>query len=115
MATKKAKYLKGARLIDGRGGPVIGNGRVLIERTTIKAAGAQTQMQTRTDTEGIDVGSCTIMPDMFDRHVPIAAFEPCSFYNYRVSIFDFAETGNASGTHSREGYARFLNAVRVIG
>jgi len=115
MATKKAKYLTGARLIDGRGGPVIGNGRVLIEGTTIKAARDQTQMQTGTDTEGIDVGSCTIMPDMFNRHVHIAAFEPCSFYNYRESIFDFAATANASGTHSREGYTRFLDAVRVIG
>jgi hypothetical protein len=36
-ATKKAKHLSGARHIDGRGGPVIENGGVLIGGTSINA------------------------------------------------------------------------------
>jgi adenine deaminase len=114
VTTRKAKYPKGARLIDGRGGPVIENDGVLIEGTRIKPARAPTQVQTGTGTEVIDVGSCTIMPGMFDLHVHIAAFDPCSFNNCRVSIFDFAGSGKASGARSREGNARFLGAVQGI-
>ena len=87
---------------------------MLLERTSIKAAGDQTQMRTGPVSELTGVGSCIIMPDIFDLHAHIAVLNPCSLNNYRVSIFGFAGSDKASGAHSQNGYAWSLDAVRGI-
>ena len=117
MATKKkTKYVKGARLIDGRGG-VIDNGGILIEGSTIKAVGPQAQIQAGPDVEVIDVGSCTIMPGMFDLHVHIAAFNPCSFNNYRVSIFEISPELQSYYTlyHAQKCFEMGFTTLRDLG
>jgi len=90
MAGTKKKYLRGARLIDGNGGKPIESGALLIEGDSVSAVGSQSEVQAPPDAEVIDVSKYTIMPGMIDLHVHIAAFNPATFNNYRVSIFEIS-------------------------
>lgn len=90
MAGSKSKYLKGARLIDGTGSSVITDGAILVQDGVIAAVGTQSEVPAPEGIEVIDVSNYTIMPGMFDLHVHIAAFNPSTFHNYRVSIFEIS-------------------------
>ncbi|MET3794732.1 metal-dependent hydrolase family protein [Aquamicrobium terrae] len=88
MVSKNTKYLKGARLIDGHGGAPVQDAAVVIEDDKIKSVGTAASLPATPDMQVIDAGNYSILPGLIDTHVHIAAFNPATFKNYRVSIFE---------------------------
>ena len=84
----KVKVIKGAKLIDGRGGPVLMKPVVVIEGKRIKAVGKQGEVKEPAGAEVIDAGKLTLMPGLIDTHLHLAAFNCATFNNYRVSIWE---------------------------
>lgn len=85
---KNVKVIKGGRLIDGNGGDVINNPVIVIKDDRIKEVGVKGKVKIPAGAEVIDASKYTLMPGMFDLHVHIAAFNPITWNNYRVSIFE---------------------------
>jgi len=84
----KTRVIRGGKLIDGNGGPVIKNAVVVVEGKRIKAIGAKGQIKEPAGAEVIDAGQYTLMPGLFDCHLHLAAFNCSTFANYRVSIWE---------------------------
>ena len=84
----KVKVIKGAKLIDGRGGPVLMKPVIVIEGKRIKAVGKQGEVKEPAGAEVIDAGKLTLMPGLIDTHLHLAAFNCATFNNYRVSIWE---------------------------
>lgn len=82
------KVIKGGRLIDGNGGNVINKPIIVIKNDRIKEVGVQGKVKIPAGAEVIDASKYTLMPGMIDLHVHIAAFNPITWNNYRVSIFE---------------------------
>ena len=58
-----------ARIIDGRGGPVIPDGAVLIRGKRIEAVGAASTVAVPAGAKIIDAAGKTVMPSLADMHV----------------------------------------------
>lgn len=84
----KVKVINGAKLIDGKGGPVLMKPVIVIEGKRIKAVGKQGEVKVPTGAELIDAGKFTLMPGLIDSHLHLAAFNCATFNNYRVSIWE---------------------------
>jgi len=84
----KVKVIKGAKLIDGKGGPVLMKPVIVIEGKRIKAVGKQGEVKVPAGAEVIDAGKFTLMPGLIDTHLHLAAFNCATFNNYRVSIWE---------------------------
>jgi imidazolonepropionase-like amidohydrolase len=84
----KTRVIRGGKLIDGNGGPVIRNAVIVVEGKRIKAIGAKGQIKEPEGAEVIDASKYTLMPGLFDAHLHLAAFNCSSFANYRVSIWE---------------------------
>lgn len=61
--------LSGGRLIDGFGGPPVDNAVVVIEGTTVRAAGPQAAIPIPAGAKVIDTNGYTMMPGLMDMHV----------------------------------------------
>ncbi len=84
----KVKVINGAKLIDGKGGPVLMKPVIVIEGKRIKAVGKQGEVKVPAGAEIIDAGKFTLMPGLIDTHLHLAAFNCATFNNYRVSIWE---------------------------
>lgn len=84
----KVKVIKGAKLIDGKGGPVSMKPVIVIEGKRIKAVGKQGEVKDPAGAEVIDASRFTLMPGLIDTHLHLAAFNCATFNNYRVSIWE---------------------------
>lgn len=82
------KAIRGGRLIDGNGGPVVRNPVIVVDDKRIKAIGTEGTLQIPAGAEVIDAKKCTLMPGMFDMHVHLAAWNCITFKNYRAAIFE---------------------------
>ena len=85
---RNIKVIKGARLIDGNGGNAVNKPLIVIQYDRIKEVGIQGKTKIPAGAEVIDASKYTLMPGMIDLHVHIAAFNPITWNNYRVSIFE---------------------------
>ena len=85
-----------ARIIDGRGGPVILDGTMLLRGKRIDAVGAASSISVPASAKMIDVAGKTVMPGLADMHVHL--------------------TGGWDGnTTDMLGYQRYLNALLYAG
>jgi hypothetical protein len=85
-----------ARIIDGRGGPVIPDGTVLLRGRRIDAVGATSGISVPAGARMIDAAGKTVMPGLADMHVHL--------------------TGGWDGnTTDMLGYQRYLNALLYAG
>ncbi|MBE0555883.1 MAG: amidohydrolase family protein [Proteobacteria bacterium] len=84
-AKEAITVLKGARLIDGNGGPVLRKAVVVIDGAHIKAIGPEGKIPVPKEAAVIDMKSCTLMPGLMDIHLHCSAHNPISFKNYRIS------------------------------
>jgi len=84
----KVKVINGAKLIDGKGGPLLMKPVIVIEGKRIKAVGKQGEVKVPAGAEVIDAGKFTLMPGLIDSHLHLAAFNCATFNNYRVSIWE---------------------------
>jgi imidazolonepropionase-like amidohydrolase len=82
------RVIKGGRLIDGTGGTVLNKPVIVIQNKRIKEIGTQGTVKIPAGAEIIDATKYTLMPGMFDLHVHIAAFNPITWNNYRIAIFE---------------------------
>ncbi len=80
--------IRGARLIDGNGGPVSKKPVVVIQGDRIAHIGTDADTKIPRNSEVIDAAKFTLMPGMFDCHVHIAAFNVLTFSNYRVAMWE---------------------------
>jgi len=84
-ATEEVKVLKGTRLIDGNGGPVLRKALVVVEGGRIKAIGTEGKIPVPKEAAVIDLKNCTLMPGLMDIHLHCSAHNPITYKNYRVS------------------------------
>jgi imidazolonepropionase-like amidohydrolase len=85
-----------SRIIDGRGGPVIPNGTVLLRGKRIEAVGAPAGVSVPAGARIIDAAGKTVMPGLADMHLHL--------------------TGGWDGeTTDMLGYQRYLNALLYAG
>lgn len=68
----KIVAIKAARLIDGKGRPVVQNGVVLVKGELIEAVGGQEEVSVPAGAEVIDLGDETIMPGLIDGHAHLS-------------------------------------------
>jgi len=61
--------LVGGQLVDGRGGPPVANGVVVVEGTRITAAGPAGEVSVGPTAQRIDVRGKTIIPGLMDMHI----------------------------------------------
>jgi imidazolonepropionase-like amidohydrolase len=85
-----------ARIIDGRGGPVIPDGTVLLRGTRIEAVGAGSGIKVSSHAQLIDATGKTVMPGLADMHVHLVG-------------------GWDGETTDILGYQRYLNALLYAG
>ena len=95
------KVIKGATLIDGRGGAPLKDPVIVIQGRHIKSVGDRaTERRCRRDAEVIDAEGCTLMPGMMDLHIHTAMFNCMTFHNHRVAQFEIMP-------HLQQMYALF--------
>lgn len=82
------KVIKGARLIDGKGGPVVKNPVILIVGKRIKAIGTPETIDIPSGAEIVDASKYTLMPGMMDLHIHLAYWNCVTFQNYRIATFE---------------------------
>jgi imidazolonepropionase-like amidohydrolase len=82
-----ATVLRGAQVIDGKGG-VIPDGVVVIDGTRLQAVGGAGAVAVPPDAEVIDLPGCTVMPGLIDAHLHLCAHNVTSFQNYRAATFE---------------------------
>ncbi len=80
-----ATAIKGAKLIDGTGKPVVNKPVIVVDNGKIKAVGPEASVQIPPGTEIIDASAYTLLPGLMDLHVHLAMFNSRSFKNYRVA------------------------------
>jgi imidazolonepropionase-like amidohydrolase len=68
---KGVVVLKAARLIDGKGGPEIANGVVIVTDNVITAVGSAGQVSIPAGAKVIDLGDATLMPGFIDAHTHV--------------------------------------------
>lgn len=85
---ERATAIKGARLIDGNGGPLLRKPVVIVRGGRIVEIGAESNTKIPRNACIIDASRYTLMPGMFDCHVHIAAFNVLTFSNYRVAMWE---------------------------
>jgi imidazolonepropionase-like amidohydrolase len=85
-----------ARIIDGRGGPVIPDGAVLIRGKRIEAVGATSTVAVPAGAQSIDAAGKTVMPGLADMHVHLLG-------------------GWDGETTDMLGFQRYLNALLYAG
>src|SRR5688572_14628122 len=66
---RKIKVLAGGTLIDGYGGPPIGNSVIIVEGARIKAVGRAGTLPIPEDAELISTEGMTVLPGLWDMHV----------------------------------------------
>jgi imidazolonepropionase-like amidohydrolase len=81
-------YVKGARLLDGNGGPLLKDAVVAVDGGRIQRIGTAAEVPVPAGARVFDAGGCTLMPGLFDGHVHIAAYNTVSFANYRIAMFE---------------------------
>ncbi|MGZ5173354.1 MAG: amidohydrolase family protein [Burkholderiales bacterium] len=98
------RVIKGATLIDGRGGAPVRDPIIITQGRHIKSVGSRNDAQMRTrlppDAEIIDAEGCTLMPGMMDLHIHTAMFNCMTFHNHRVAQFEIMP-------HLQQMYALF--------
>ena len=97
------KVIKGATLIDGRGGDPVKDPVILVQGRHIKGVGTRDGKQSAQippDAEVIDAEGCTLMPGMMDLHIHTAMFNCMTFHNHRVAQFEIMP-------HLQQMYALF--------
>ena len=98
------KVIRGATLIDGRGGDPVKDPVILVQGRHIKSVGTrdgkQGAAQVPPDAEVIDAEGCTLMPGMMDLHIHTAMFNCMTFHNHRVAQFEIMP-------HLQQMYALF--------
>ena len=67
------KAITGATLIDGTGGPAMGNAIVLIDEDRIEAVGPAGSIQVPADAEVVDGSGMTLLPGLIDCHDHLAS------------------------------------------
>lgn len=77
---KAIKVFKNAYLIDGTGRPPVKNASVIVDGSTIKAAGKGLEIPA--SAEVIDVGGETLMPGMIDSHCHLYSVDDPTELNY---------------------------------
>lgn len=82
------KVIKAAKLIDGTGGPVVGNPIVVVDGGRIKAVGPASAVNVPAGAEVIDASGYTLLPGLMDIHVHFCMFNNRTFQNYRVAQFE---------------------------
>jgi len=85
-----------ARIIDGRGGPVVPDGTVLIRGKRIEAVGATSTVPVPAGAQTIDAAGKTVMPGLADMHVHLVG-------------------GWDGETTDMLGFQRYLNALLYAG
>jgi len=85
---KSWKVLEGRRLIDGKGGEVPWEARVLIKGPRIKAIGAAKDLRIPRGAQVISLPDCTLMPGMMDIHLHTSAYNILTFQNPRAAHFE---------------------------
>src|ERR1700691_1266224 len=85
-----------ARLINGRGGPAIPDGTVLLRGKRIEAVGTASAVNVPPDARTIDASGKTVMPGLADMHVHLVG-------------------GWDGETVDMLGYQRYLNALLYAG
>jgi len=99
-ASGPVKAVKGATLIDGRGGKPVKNPVVLIQGARILKAGPQDKVKIPQGAEVIDASRYTLMPGMMDIHIHTAMYNCMTFHNHRVAQFEIMP-------HLQQMYALF--------
>ena len=98
------KVIRGASLIDGRGGDPLKNAVIVVQGSHIKAVGSRDDKDLAAnipqDAEVIDAEGCTLMPGMMDLHIHTAMFNCMTFHNHRVAQFEIMP-------HLQQMYALF--------
>ncbi len=84
----KTTILKGRALIDGTGGPVLGNPVILIEDERIRAVGRAGSVEEPRGAEVLDLSDYTLLPGLSDCHIHLAMFNCLTFHNYRVAQWE---------------------------
>lgn len=82
------RVIRAARLIDGTGGVVVSQPRIVIEGARIRAVGTSDTLTVPPGAETIDAGACTLLPGLIDTHVHLGAFNCTSFGNARTARFE---------------------------
>src|SRR5690606_8961879 len=82
------KYVTGARLLDGNGGPLLKDPVVVIEGKRIRRIGRADEIRVPDGADVIHAPGCTLMPGLIDGHVHVAAYNTVSFANHRVAMFE---------------------------
>lgn len=98
--TGPLKVIKGATLIDGRGGPALASPAIVVQGRYIKSVSSGADAQIPRDAEVIDATGCTLMPGMMDLHIHTAMFNCMTFHNHRVAQFEIMP-------HLQQMYALF--------
>ena len=88
MAKTKQIAVKGKRLIDGNGGPVVSDPIILLEGDRIAAVGSKEKVKIPNGMEVVDASHCTLMPGMMDLHIHLCMFNNRTFKNYRVAQWE---------------------------
>lgn len=89
-SVNQVKVVRGARLIDGNGGPVIKNAVLVIDGKRIKQVGSEGEVKIPDGAQVMDAQKYTLMPGMMDTHVHLAAWNCSTFSNYRAAIFEIS-------------------------
>ena len=96
----KTTVIKGGKLIDGNGGPVVNNPVIVIQNKKIKAVGPAGKVAIPKGAEVINVPKATLMPGMMDLHLHLCMFNNLTFKNYRVAQWEITP-------HLQQLYALF--------
>src|ERR1700674_2858958 len=84
----KVKYIKGAVLIDGKGGKPVKDPLIVLDGKRIKRVGTQHTIKIPADAEIVDCSRYTLMPGMIDAHLHTMMFTCLTFHNYRVAQWE---------------------------
>jgi imidazolonepropionase-like amidohydrolase len=111
-STARHLAIRAARLIDGRGGPVLQNAVILIDSTRITAVGAGLAIPA--GTRVIDLGTATVLPGLIDCHTHVTSGDPGDYYEaiFRRSPIDYAV---AAPTFARRTLEAGFTTIRDVG
>lgn len=104
----------GARLIDGRGGPVLENATVVVDGDKIVAAGASSTVQVPAGARRVDVAGKTIMPMIIDTHVHLSQSREGIQRDLKWRAWFGVSTVLSAGTDKYENLALPLIAIPGI-
>jgi len=87
-SSKQVTAIKGGRLIDGNGGPVVNNPVILVRGGRIREIGPASKVKVPKGADVVDVRKHTLMPGMMDLHIHLCMFNNLTFNNYRVAQWE---------------------------